>query len=431
MTPEPPNPLWVIARRWVANSDRRAIAFTVALYVVFAANFGAYRVVGDGVDYFSFVQRLFGDRSDASGYNFGVGLLNSPAYGVAKVAAAVVPRLDSADIGQASITVSSIGFVVATALASAWLLGRLGLGHRALAVGGAVFGTPVWYYGSLSPAYAHAADAAVFAAVAACTVLLVARDDRRFAGLLGAALGLAVAVRPFNAGLVLGACIALVACRRWRDALVVGVASVTTFAVLAAIPLLLGADLNERADGSIVGSPDDTAVAERTVFGFAPLSPIRMLVSPHRGLLVWTPVTIASLVGVVVHLRRRRMPDAVLLLAAMFIGLLLMHVALEYWDGGWSFSMRLLAAPVALYAIGIAALLDSVHGRAQALVRGAVVVAGLWSVFLGMNHAFGASQDDGAFEIAGRVISRERSLGDLVDLTWSYSRIRHVVEAIM
>lgn len=41
------------------------------LYLVFAQNFGAYRVFGDGTDYFSLAQRLFGDRDAASGYNFG------------------------------------------------------------------------------------------------------------------------------------------------------------------------------------------------------------------------------------------------------------------------------------------------------------------------------------------------------------------------
>jgi hypothetical protein len=57
----------------------------------------------------------------------------------------------------------------------------------------------------------------------------------------------------------------------------------------------------------------------------------------------------------------------------------------------------------------------------------AVVIAALsaWSVFLGMNHAFGASQGDGAFTVAA-----ERSPGAFAHRAWSYSRIRHLLERL-
>jgi hypothetical protein len=239
-----------------------------------------------------------------------------------------------------------------------------------------------------------------------------------------------VAVRPFNAGLVAGGCLAFGALRRWRDAFTIGLSSVVTFLLLALVPLALGAALNERVDGSIVGSPEDPVIAGRTMFGFAVSSPLKMLLSPYRGLFVWTPVTLLACIGLIQYFRRRDASPAVAILTSMTGGLLLLHVAVEYWDAGWSFSMRLLAAPVALYAVGAAALLDHRSGIALVVRRSALAAAIAWSLFLGMNHAFGASQDDGAFEIAGKVTSGERSLGDLRELTWSYSRLRHLLEKL-
>jgi len=190
---------------------------SVALFVVFALNFGAFRVFGDGTQYYSFVQRLFGDRSDATGYNFGVGLMNAPFYGVARlVQAAGVSSFGGHSLTAASITVSSIFWVVVAASASAWLLAKLELRHRALAVGASVFGTPVWYYGSFSPSYSHAADAGAFSLASVGLYHLVTRGGLRSCVVAGAAFALSVAVRPFNAGALAGALIALVAYGRRR-----------------------------------------------------------------------------------------------------------------------------------------------------------------------------------------------------------------------
>ena len=64
-------------------------------------------------------------------------------------------------------------------------------------------------------------------------------------------------------------------------------------------------------------------------------------------------------------------------------------------------------------------------GSRRYIVMGVAVAATLWSVFLGMNHAFGASQPDGAFAVAGK-----RSATQFLHRTWSYSRIRHLVDRV-
>jgi hypothetical protein len=253
----------------------------------------------------------------------------------------------------------------------------------------------------------------VFSVAALLLWIALERSSWRWAAAFGAVLGLAVALRPFNVGVVAGAVVGLAASRRVRWALLVGVTSVAAFGALAAIPTALGAGLRTRESGATVASGH--------VFGFAPLTPVRMLFSDHRGLFVWTPVAFLGVVGVVLYLYRRDSPRRlyVALLAAMAAGLLLIHGSLLWWDGGWSFSMRYLASPVVLYAIGLGTLLTSTRSRLLAAI---VVVCTLWSVFLGMSHAFGASQSDGAVEVA-----TVRGPTAFVHLTWSYSRVRHVL----
>lgn len=388
------------------------------MFAAVALNFGAYRVFGDGEQYFSFLQRLFGDRDVGSGYNFGVGLMNAPFYAAAKVVEATGVGAGGRSLTEASITLASIFWALVAGVVTLWLLEQLGLPHRGVAVAAALLGTPVWYYASFSPSYSHAADAGAFALAAAGVWLLLHRPELAARLTAGTALGLAVAVRPFNVGVVAGCLLALVAFRRYRDAVVTGAASVVAFGLLAAVPLMLGMSLTSRYDG--------TSVAAGSV-GLAPLSPLWMLFSIHRGLFLWTPVTLLAIVGLAWLLRRHAERPFLVTLASMGAGLLLIHVGLEWWDGGWSFSMRHLTAPVVLYGVGVGGLLASV--RRVHIARTAVVLATAWSVFLGMNHAFGASQRDGAFDLAGKVPG-ERTPTKFLELTWSYSRLRHVVERV-
>jgi hypothetical protein len=404
--------------RSAANADRRGVLAAGVAFTLFALNFGAYRVFGDGVDYYSFVQRLFGDRRTGSGYNFGTGLLNAPFYALGLVAKAAAGggRL-AAHALPASITFASITYALVALVVSAWVVGRLGLRNRGAAALAAVFGTPVWYYASFSPAYSHAADAAVFSIATAALYLALRRNRLRWFAAFGAALGVAVTVRPYNLGVVAGAIIALAVIRPWRAVAVTAAATAVAFGLLVTIPVALGAGLHTRASGEPVATK---------YFQFSPLSPLRMLFTPHRGLFVWTPVTALAIVGIVLYLRSRRPDrDFVAVVTAMAAGLLLIYASFSWWDAGWSFSMRFLASPVVFYAIGVAALLSELHGRWRAVAAGATTVCVLWSIFLGMNHAFGASQSDGAFQVA-----TTRGPSAFVHLMWSYSRARHVVDRL-
>jgi hypothetical protein len=407
-------------RAWVAQrlGPRKDVAAATAAFALFSLNFGAYRIFGDGTDYYSFDQRLFGDTSHGSGYNFGTGLMNAPFYALGHVAKLAGGSI-AAHALPASITIASIAYVILSMAICAWLLGRLQLPLRGLVVGAAVLGSPLWYYASFSPSYTHAADAAAFSTAALCLYQALASGGLEWYAGLAAALGLEVAVRPFNVGVVAGCCVALAAQRRVREAIAVGAGAVATFGVLALVPVALGTGLRTRDSGVQVAGGSG-------VFGFAPLTPVRMLFSDHRGLFIWTPVTLLAVIGYVLLLRHRGEPGRPYLavLGAMALGLLAVHASLLWWDGGWSFSMRYLASLLPVYALGLGGLLREAWAGRKALV---VVIASatLWSLFLGMNHAFGASQQDGAAEVA-----TTRGATSFANLAWSYSRFRHLVERL-
>jgi hypothetical protein len=398
---------------------RLDVAVAAVAVLAVCVNFGSYRVFGDGEEYYSFVQRLFGDRPSGSGYNFGTGLMNAPFYGLARVAKAVVGSASiAAHALPASITIAAIAYMLLAFAISVDLVGRLGLPARGFVAGAAVLGTPLWYYASLSSSYTHATDAAAFSLAAAAAARATQAPTGRWYLGFGAALGLEVAVRPYNLGVVAGACIALVGLRRVRAAVGTAVASAVSFGILVLVPVGLGTGLFTRSNGAQVGN--------RGTFGVAPLTPVRMLFTDHRGLFIWTPLTLLSTIGFILLLRRPSSSRSLLVvLGSMVLGLLLAHATLVTWDAGWSFSMRLLASPLPFYAIGLAGLLDSLRERWRPWIVALASACVAWSLYLGLCHAFGASQESGAVGVATTHSPRA-----FLHLIWSYSRVRHVIDRL-
>lgn len=400
-------------RRWVH-------VIPVTLFAVVSLNFGSYKIAGDATLYFAFVQRLFGDlsRGVPLAYGFGVGLLSVPFYAIGRLAqsSGVAGSFGHA-LPAAAMTIGSVTFVVIAWVLSSILLRRLQLPYPELCVTLAVLGSPVWYYASFEPMHAHPPDAALFALAAFLTLDLWRRPSSALALAVGATLAVAMTVRPFNMGALLGLCSALLAYARVRDAIFTAAGAVVTFALLLLIPLAVGADFFGLA-----------AIGE---LGFYPLSPLRMLFTDHRGLFVWTPVTLLAVIGMAIQLAQRPRDGYFVALSAMAGGILVFYVGFTTWDAGWSFSARFLAGLVPFYAVGLSLLLGATSGRRRHMVMATAVVATAWSIFLGMNHAFGfADQPDGAISIARPYVTGQRSPADFAQRAWAYSRVRHVVQRL-
>jgi hypothetical protein len=398
-----------------AAPSLRAAAVALVTFLLFAANFNAYRVFGDGTVPYAFVRRLFGHDDDAIGYQFGLALLEAPFYAVGSaLSQAGLGDIQGAPVPQAMISLAANAFVVGAA-ALAWLLiVRLRLPMPSFAVFAAVFGSPLWYYGVFSPSYTHAADTLIVTAVLAVLLVLLRTDRRRPELEAGIAvlLALSITIRYFNGAQAAVLVAALVWLGRVRQAVTVAVGTVVTTTLLFLVPVAVGVPVFSS------GYTPDAATA------FTPLGPLRMLVTDHRGLFVWTPVTLLGAIGYVLLLRERRDDRAFLVTAAsMAVALLLSYSIVPFWDGGWAFSQRYLTSWFPLVAIGMGGLLRYRRVVVAALASACIA----WSVFLGLNHVFGASQDDGATGVAAKVVNGDRPPGAFFDLVGSYSRLKYVL----
>lgn len=392
-----------------------------AVVALFAFNFNSYRVESDGTLYYAFQQHLFGDPPIGvpTAYNFGLAILNAPFYAVGRfgarleIAGSLSPALPAAAFAAAA----SFYLVVATLLCRR-LVRELGWEYSNGATLLAVFGSPVWYYGAFLPSLTHAADAAMVSLAALLVLRLWRVPSLRYAALAGMAIGVAATVRPFNVGILGGLCLALAAHRRWRDAFIAGGSGLLAAGALTLIPYLSGAQFHGVGAGSLVG--------------FYPLSPVRMLFTDHRGLFVWTPLTLLAAIGLAMALLRRPRDGFLLALAAMAGGLLCMYSLFEAWDAGWSFSARYLSSLLPVYTVGLAAFLCRARATSRRFALGLAVFATCWGMFIGLNHAFGtADQPDGAKRIASAYIDGRRTPAQFVRFAWAYSRARHVVELVI
>jgi len=370
----PSEPLRGIGRLRTLTPWQWVSIATCALWAFFVLNFSALQMnIGDGTVQYQFVQRLFGDRAHAGGYFFGLGLAEAPFYGAGKILSHVgIRNIGGEPVREATI---ALGFGLLTTLA--WplllpILRGLELPQPGLLVSAAVLGTPLFFYATFKPWKDHALDALLFSA----TLLLVYRyfgsdaHERRLPVAIGATLGLACTVRYFNGAEGVALVLMLMLLRRWRDAIEVTVAAVVAFLVLLAVPLSLGSSV--FAGGS---SPDSALT-------FAPLNPLRMLFTNHRGYFVWSPVAALGLIGFLLLLKSRPAHRLFLATAAvMGVAIVASYSLITFWDGTWSFSQRFFTPLFPLVAIGLGGLTLSLPRFTMV----AATAACTWSLFLAFN----------------------------------------------
>jgi hypothetical protein len=115
---------------------------------------------------------------------------------------------------------------------------------------------------------------------------------------------------------------------------------------------------------------------------FAPLNPLRMLFTNHRGLFVWSPVSVLAAIGLVLlFVRRPEWRRFLTAVTAMAVAIVASYSLIGFWDGTWSFSQRFYTPLFPLVAIGLAGLLDA----APRFGLVAASLAALWTAFLMFN----------------------------------------------
>ena len=357
-------------------------------------------------------RRTFLELETASGLrlNFatvGPALLWSPFYAVGDIAARLLhgagvdvavdgfskPYLLAVTYGSATYAFLAICIAIGT-------VRRLfGEGHFAgLAVW---FGTPVLFYAYLAPGYAHACSA--FAVALFVGTWLVVREtwSRRGLMALGACAALMVMVREQDVFFVVGPALDFAwsvveafragARARFRTLLL----RVAVGAATALICYLPQVATYVVLYGHVGPAPEVT----RKMVWLAPYT-VGVLFSAEHGLLVWTPLVMVAVAGLVgytvvgagaVALPRARRIGLCLL--AMFAAQVYISGSVESWTTAGSFGARRFVGTTVLLVIGLTGAFRMAQKRLSraALVVG-VVVCIWWN--LGLTVQYGAGLMD-------------------------------------
>jgi len=315
------------------------------------------------------------------------GLLNVPVFAAARVLGVDVyaERIRLSMISASLISAFSVLFLF---LALERLAARR---STALLFAGAyAFGTCVWSVASRGM-FQHG-PSLLFQTIA---LWLLARDGPRSAAWSGLFLGFAVVNRPTNALIAIP--LAAVVFLRHRERF-------AAFCVLAAIPLALRSIYAALYWGSPLSMAQADPFPSVSNFGGnAAVGLAGLLVSPSRGLFVYSPIFLFAVLAVAPAIRRRREQPIHLALLAGASALLLVTSKWTIWWGGHNFGYRLLIEMVPALTI----LLLPAWETTLAKVRGwrvAFLACLAFSVFL---HGFGAMSQPTGFN---QKLDRDRAV---------------------
>ena len=364
-------------------------AVVVVAYLVAVALFAPFLVAGDGAFYYDLTRRFVGDGGIVYAYQWGTSVWNAPFYVVGH--AIGLPHdvpLAHADGGvrfrDASITVAASVAALGAVLVARRVVIRLGLSAGALLLLGSLFGTELWFYGILEPSYTHAVDALAFSCASYFVVRLCQGAPAWVAAALGATLVALVTIRYANIAALPGFIVPFVLRRNLREAVGVILGGLVGAALLLALPLALGTGFGSTANLSRASEPGIAGHAARIDL----LVPLKELVAPDRGLLAYAPLCGVASVGFVLAVwssRRNRLPLISIGLAGL--GILLIYGGMgTTWRGGtYSYGQRFLTSLTVVTLIGLTELYRRVPRATSVLV----VLCTAWSLFIGINYAYG------------------------------------------
>jgi hypothetical protein len=281
-------------------------------------------------------------------------------------------------------------YVAAACLASA-LYGFLGLlltrdallrygpypdATASCAVGACWLATPLVYYMTVAPGFAHATSVFAVALLLWLSLRLLARGDAgwRDWAVLGAAVGLTALVYEKDAVFAVVPAGVLLRTTRPRLGWAKGVGAAGAAAFLTFLPQLL---VYRALNGSFGPSH---MVARKLSYSSPHFSEV--LFDPAHGLFFWTPVLLFACLGLVASLATRK--DLVSLL---FVGALLLQAwingSLESWSQAGAFGSRRFVSVTPIFAFGLAAVLAWLLPRiGRAATAGLVLVFCWWNLSL-------------------------------------------------
>jgi hypothetical protein len=243
-------------------------------------------------------------------------------------------------------------------------------------------GSPLLYYVTLAPGFAHACG---FFAVSLMLFLFLRARDRADQGArlvdwtsVGAAAGLCALVRDQEGLLVVVPGVWLLTRLRRQPSLTLqrGAVMAGTAAVVMAPQLLAYHALN--------GHYGPSRLVGRKMTWWSPHL-LEVLFDPGHGLFFWTPLLLLAVVGLAMALRRSA-PDARGASALLALGLLTqvwINGCIQSWSQAGAFGSRRFVGITLVFAWGLATLLDALRPRlGTAPLAAAMALFAWWNVSL-------------------------------------------------
>ena len=336
----------------------------------------------------------------------GCALLWAPFYAVADVTARLAgsgSRRLAAD-GYSSIYIAAVAYGSAFYGFLALILSiraatRL-TGDGVLAGVAVWFGTPLLFYMYAAPGFSHACSA--FAVAVFVTVWLQVRERWTPRGLaaLGAAAALMAMVREQDVFYAAGPALDFV-WSRWRNRPVdVRASAAAAAAGIAGFVLVYSPQL--LAYLSLNGRPGPSTLVARKMTWTSPHA-VDVLASPRHGLLIWTPLVLLALAGLLWLWRaaaaadraagtRHRQPAAICVLLMLLLQIYVTG-SVESWTVAGAFGQRRFVGATILLVIGLAALWQSLPRGVPRLAAGVAIAAAVWWN-VGLMALFGAGLMD-------------------------------------
>jgi hypothetical protein len=401
----------------------------LVLMLVFAASLPAVTArlySSDEVEYFSYLRSLWFDRdvsfeneyqyfydhdiAQSAGFHetfleretasgrrvnyatMGCAILWSPFYAAADVSvrlARAMGRGVEAD-GYSRPYVAAVAYGSAFYGFAAILLSiaaaRRVMGNGASLASGLVVwvGTPLLFYMYVAPPFSHACSA--FAVALFVTAWLHAREHWSTRGmvLLGLSAALMAMVREQDLFFVVGPAVdwTLAHARarerqkgEGRRQLAAGALGCVAFAV-GYVPQLL-------AYNALNGYPGPAAHVTRKMSWYAPHG-LQVLGSPEHGFLVWTPLAMLAIAGLVILARSRDVQLRPVGICALLMIAFQAYVAgsVESWTVAGAFGQRRFVAVTILLVLGLASLWSALRGPWRRLAVAAMLLCAWWNVAL-------------------------------------------------
>jgi len=204
-------------------------------------------------------------------------------------------------------------------------------------------GTPLLYYSTIEPYMSHVPGTLLISLV--IYILVRHREHGASWFFMGFLLGVALLVRWQLALYAIPIGLLALVDRQWRKLLYL----VLGFLLLAwHLPF---------SWWRMYGSPwvVPAAIQGQQSFLAGPVYVKEVLLSPQRGLLLWSPLIILALAGLAILYRTHRALSVTV--ALMFLLQVLMNASLYDWGGGWAFGMRRMTELYPIWVIGLATLL--------------------------------------------------------------------------